>query len=63
MDRVDRLTIKAKELTEPKLKPYERAMQRNPYIGRQRDALLELLTEPLDDWQMVAQALAWMGGG
>ncbi|MCI5595516.1 MAG: hypothetical protein MR380_02150 [Lachnospiraceae bacterium] len=62
MDRIDRLMIKAKDLTEPKPMPYELAMRNNPYIGQHWETLLELLSEPLDEWRKVAQAMAWIGG-
>ena len=63
MDRIDRLTIKARESTEQKLMPYELAMRNNPYIGQHREALMDLLSKPMDDWRKVAQAMVWIGGG
>lgn len=55
--------MKAKEMTEPKLKPHEWVMMKNPYTKADSKALIELLTEPKDDWRLIIQALAWNGGG
>ncbi len=69
MDRLERLTIKAKELKEPRLKPWERALKENPHTGKSATDLLELLGLPRDDWRQIAQALTcnaaelWKGGG
>ncbi len=69
MDHLERLTIKAKELKEPRLKPWERAIKENQYAGRSAADLLELLGLPRDDWRQIAQALTcnaaelWKGGG
>ena len=69
MDRLERLTIKARELKEPHLKPWERAIQEHPYIGKSAADLLELFGLPQNDWRQIAQALTcnaaelWKGGG
>ena len=63
MARVDRLTMKAKGKAEPPMKPWERAMLKNPYVGRERGELLELLSTPRDDWREIVQACVWTGGG
>nr|DAX52145.1 MAG TPA: hypothetical protein [Caudoviricetes sp.] len=69
MDRLERLTIKARELKEPHLKPWERAIKENMYAGKGASDLLELLGLPRDDWRQIAQALTcnaaelWKGGG
>ena len=63
MDKIDRLAMKAKSLTDPPLKPWERAMMANQYIGRDQDELVELLTMPQEDWRLIVQAMAWNGGG
>mgnify|MGYP001062431480 FL=1 len=69
MDRLERLTVKAKELKEPRLKPWERVLKENPYTGKSAANLLELLCLLRDDWRQIAQALTcnaaelWKGGG
>ncbi len=62
MDRVEQLIFKAKAITEPKLKSWERAMQHNRFVGGDNEELLELLTVPQDDWRLIVQAIAWNGG-
>lgn len=62
MYRVDRLVLKAQALVDPPLKPWERALQHNDFVGRDNDELLELLTVPQDDWRLIVQAMAWNGG-
>lgn len=69
MDRLERLTVKARELKEPRLKPWERVLKENPYIGKSAADLLELFGLPQNDWRQIAQALTcnaaelWKGGG
>jgi hypothetical protein len=69
MDRLERLTVKAKELKEPRLKPWERAIKENSYTGKSAADLLELFGLPRNDWRQIAQALTcnaaelWKGGG
>lgn len=63
MDRIDRLTIKAMDKAEPPMKPWERATMQNPYAGRERDELMELLSTPREDWRKIVQACVWTGGG
>ena len=62
MERIDRLIIKAREKAEPRLKPWEKAMLNNIYVGRSQEELLELLSSPQDDWRQIVQAYAWRGG-
>lgn len=57
MDRLERLTIKARELKEPHLRPWERAIKENPYTGKSAADLLELFGLPQNDWRQIAQAL------
>lgn len=62
MDRIDRLTIKALDKTEASVKPWTRAMMKNPYAGRASCELLELLSVSQDDWREIVQACVWIGG-
>lgn len=62
MERIDRLIIKAREKAEPKLMPWENAMRKNPYIAMSFASLLQLLSEPREDWRLIAQACAWQAG-
>lgn len=63
MNQIDRLIMKARSKTDPPLKPWERAMIKNPYVGRTHGELLELLSVPREDWREIVQACVWTGGG
>lgn len=63
MDRLDRLYVKAKSIIEPSLKPYQRAMLHNNFVGHDNGELLELLSTPQNDWRLIVQAMVWNRGG
>jgi len=63
MNQIDRLVMKARSKAEPPLKPWERAMLKNPYIVRGHGELLELLSTQQDDWRLIVQACVLKGGG
>lgn len=62
MDKIEKMILKAKALKNPPLKPWEKAMQRNPFTRYNNGDLLEMLTDPQDDWRKIIQAMAWNGG-
>lgn len=59
MERIDRLIMKAQNRTTPRLTPWEKAMEKNPYVGLSKDILIDLLSEPKEDWRQIVQACAW----
>lgn len=59
MERIDRLIMKAQNKTAPRLTPWEKAMEKNPYVGLSKDVLINLLSETREDWQQIVQACVW----